>query len=80
MSYATLESAYKNAQLKSERACMSIYRNRPDHFLIGKYIKFKNQGHHRWTLDEKGRFLFLEKILIVFISNQILIMMIFLSY
>jgi len=71
MSYATLESAYKNAQLKSEREHVCPYiENRPDHFLIGKYIKFKNQGHHRWTLDEKEDFLFLEKIFnSLYISN-----------
>jgi len=53
ISFFALETAWKNAKLKSEREHVGPYiEKHPDLFKIGGYEKFEKLGHIRLTLDE----------------------------
>ncbi len=62
-SFKTLEDTWKNAKLPSEREHVSPYMwNHPEKFRLGKYVKFKNLGHYRWTVDEERDLRFIREI------------------
>lgn len=49
---STLETAYKNAQLKSEIEHVTPYiRNHPEKYKIGNLVSVINYEHYRWTMD-----------------------------
>ena len=62
--FKALEKSWLEASLKSDREHVGSYieNTQPKRFKIGKYIKFKNLGHLRLTLDEKKDYIFLKKI------------------
>jgi spore coat polysaccharide biosynthesis protein SpsF len=58
-----LKIANKNAKLNSEREHVCPYiENNLYLFKVGGLKKFKNLGHHRWTLDEQEDYELLSKI------------------
>jgi len=62
-SFYALESAYKNASLKSEREHVTPFiRNNPTVFKIGNYEIEKNYESMRWTLDNTEDYHFLKNI------------------
>ena len=53
-SFETLEDAWRNAKLPSEREHVGPYMGKhPGKFKLGEYVKFDNLGHHRWSVDEE---------------------------
>jgi spore coat polysaccharide biosynthesis protein SpsF len=62
-SFETLEDAWTNAKLPSEREHVCPYMlNHPERFKLGEYVKFKDFGHHRWTIDEENDLQFIREI------------------
>jgi spore coat polysaccharide biosynthesis protein SpsF (cytidylyltransferase family) len=62
-SFNSLETAWKNAKLQSEREHVGPYiENHPELFVIGGYEKFKNLDHIRLTLDEPNDYELLSNI------------------
>jgi spore coat polysaccharide biosynthesis protein SpsF len=52
MTKKSLEIAYQNARLDSEKEHVTPYiRNNPDQFKIGNFTNDIDWSHHRWTLD-----------------------------
>jgi len=63
MSFSALERAWKEAEMASEREHVTPYIHaHPDLFRVGKFERFYNLAHHRWTLDEESDFHFLERV------------------
>lgn len=62
-SFKALEDTWKNAKLLSEREHVTPYMwNHPEKFRLGKYVKFENLGHYRWTVDEERDLRFIREI------------------
>ena len=63
-SFDALKKSWKEAKLLSDREHVGTYIERtcPDKFKTGSLIKFKDLGHHRWTLDEPRDYTFLKEI------------------
>jgi spore coat polysaccharide biosynthesis protein SpsF len=61
--FKTLERAWKEAKLTSERehVCPYIWKN-PHLFKIGHFESKKDYSHLRWTVDDIGDFNFIKKI------------------
>ena len=61
--FQALEKSWKKAKLSSDREHVGSYIERtcPNFFKIGKFEKFKNLSHHRWTLDEPKDYEFLTR-------------------
>jgi spore coat polysaccharide biosynthesis protein SpsF len=58
-----LESAWKNARLKSEREHVTSYLyNHPELFRIGIVKQEENLSHLRWTVDERQDLIFVRTI------------------
>lgn len=53
-SFKALETAFNEAKLPSEREHVGgeFFEKQPDRFKLGRFTKFKDQRHYRWTLDE----------------------------
>lgn len=63
VSFSALERAWKEAEMASEREHVTPYiHQHPDRFYVGKFERFHNLDHHRWTLDEESDFRFLERV------------------
>ncbi len=63
MSFSSLERAWKEADMASEREHVTPYiHGHPELFRVGMFERFFNLGHHRWTLDEEPDFRFLERV------------------
>ena len=63
MTFSTLERAWNEAEMASEREHVTPYiHHHPELFRLGKYERFHNLGHHRWTLDEESDYRFLDKV------------------
>jgi spore coat polysaccharide biosynthesis protein SpsF len=62
-SFSTIERAWREATLKSEREHVGPYVvNHPEWFRLGSLEKFIGMGHHRWTLDEPRDLAFLQAV------------------
>ena len=62
-SFETLENAWKNAKLYSEREHVTSYiRKHPEFFKIENLICKQNLSQKRWTLDEKKDYEFIKLI------------------
>jgi len=62
-SYRSLQEAWKNAKLPSEREHVGPYiLNHPEIFKQGTHVKFHNLGHMRWTVDEPNDLQFIREI------------------
>lgn len=62
-SYATLETAWKNAQLLSEREHVCPYmRSHPELFRIGSFENEQDLSSLRWTVDEWADFEFVSAV------------------
>lgn len=60
-SFASIERAWKEAKLPSEREHVGPYiQNHPEIFKSGGLSKFKGLSHYRWTLDEPRDYEFLQ--------------------
>ncbi|MDT7041853.1 glycosyltransferase family protein [Candidatus Nitronereus thalassa] len=63
MDFCSLERAWKEAELASEREHVTPYLHaHPELFRAGKFERFFNLAHHRWTLDEEADLRFLERV------------------
>ena len=63
MSFSALEQAWREAEMASEREHVTSYiHTHPDLFHVGKFERFIDLEHHRWTLDEESDFRFLERV------------------
>ncbi len=63
VSFSALERAWKEAEMASEREHVTPYiHGHSELFRVGKFEKFHNLAHHRWTLDEELDFHFLERV------------------
>jgi spore coat polysaccharide biosynthesis protein SpsF len=63
MRYASLEEAWKNARLPSEREHVTPYLyQHPEHFKIGIFKNKTDLSAWRWTVDEPADFELVEKI------------------
>jgi spore coat polysaccharide biosynthesis protein SpsF len=63
MSFSSLERAWREAVLASEREHVTSYiHSHGDLFRLGKFERFFNLEHHRWTLDEEADFHFLGQV------------------
>ena len=63
-SFKALQIAHKEAKLPSQREHVGgdFFSRQPKRFRIGSYIKFKNKGNFRWTLDEPEDYELIKKI------------------
>lgn len=62
-SFKALEDTWRNAKLPSEREHVGTYMwKHPEKFKLGKYVKFDNLGHYRWTVDEERDLRFIREI------------------
>ena len=62
-SFKTLEDTWRNAKLPSEREHVGPYMGKhPEKFKQGKYVKFDNLSHHRWSVDEERDLRFIREI------------------
>ncbi len=61
--YNVLKDAWMNAELPSEREHVGPYmENHPEKNKIGRYDKFSQLSHYRWTLDEESDLRFLQAV------------------
>ena len=77
--FSSLEYAWKNAVLSSEREHVTLYiKNHPEVFNIENILNDKDLSDLRWTLDEKEDFEFINEIYSyfpdsdLFLTNEIL--------
>jgi len=62
-SFNAIKLAWERADLTSEREHVGPYiEKNHDLFKIGRLYKYKDLGHHRWTLDEEKDYQFLSLI------------------
>lgn len=62
-SFSTLERAWKEADLRSEREHVTLYiRKHPEKFKIGEYDSSEDFSAMRWTVDEPRDMEFIQKI------------------
>lgn len=62
-SFSALSTAWREATLPSEREHVGPYlKNHPERFHLGRYEKFQNLGHLRWTVDEERDLRFIRAI------------------
>lgn len=71
MKYDALCTAWKEAQLKSEREHVTLYiRNHPEKFISKNLVcPIRNISHMRWTLDEDRDYQMISKVYEYFISQ-----------
>lgn len=61
MTFSALERAWTQADKASEREHVTPYlHHHPEQFSLGRFERFQNLAHHRWTLDEERDLQFLE--------------------
>jgi len=61
--FASLESAWREARLPSEREHVTPFiKNRPERFTIGHYKNEADLSYHRWTVDEPEDFEFVTSV------------------
>lgn len=77
--FSSLEDAWKNSLLSSEREHVTLYiKNHPELFKIENILNDEDLSDLRWTLDEKEDFEFINKIYSyfpdsdLFLTNEIL--------
>ncbi len=63
-SFEALQTAHQEAKLPSQREHVggNFFSSQPKRFQIGSYIKFKDMGNFRWTLDEPEDYELIKKI------------------
>jgi spore coat polysaccharide biosynthesis protein SpsF (cytidylyltransferase family) len=72
-SFTTLEKAWKNATLPSEREHVTPFiRNKKLDFIVGNLENDKNLGHLRWTLDRQEDLHLIKEIIAKIDKNPIL--------
>ncbi len=71
MTFASLRTAWEQANLKSEREHVTLYvRNHPDKFKIQTFdFPIKGKGYLRWTLDEEEDYKMISKVYDFFVKK-----------
>ena len=70
--FLSLETAWKNAVLSSEREHVTLYiKNHPELFKLENILNSEDLSDLRWTLDEKEDFEFINKIYSCFLDSDI---------
>ena len=70
--FLSLEDAWKNALLSSEREHVTLYiKNHPELFKLENILNDEDLSDLRWTLDEKEDFEFIEKVYSYFTNSEI---------
>lgn len=63
INFKTLEKAWRDAKMKSEREHVTLYiYKHPDKFKLASVIYSENLSHHRWTLDENHDYKMLSRL------------------